>query len=152
MTGSTRPGDLRAQLRRPAVDEDFALACALARVKSPPGGMLFRWKPKVGEDRRLTPGMGDAAPRRRCGEIASAKVFGAFRASSIVAAALPDPPKEDEAARLSGLKQSIGASANFLANTPAVARGSYLHPLVQAAFTDATLDPAGLSPALRGPG
>jgi DNA topoisomerase-1 len=53
-------------------------------------------------------------------------------------------PQGDDAARAALLKQSIKATASFLTNTPAVARGSYVHPLVQAAFTDTTLDPASL--------
>ena len=39
-------------------------------------------------------------------------------------------------ARKAVLKQSIERSANFLQNTPAVARGSYVHPLVQEAFVE----------------
>jgi DNA topoisomerase-1 len=124
--------------------DDAPLARALALLKSQPGEMLFRWRGKDGEECCLTADAVNAALRQRCGEATSAKDFRTFRASSIVAGALQDLPRDDEAARSAALKQSINASASFLANTPTVARSSYVHPLVQEAFTDATFDPVPL--------
>lgn len=130
------------------VIEDAALARALAALKAQPGDMLFRWKSRDGEDCCLTADTVNAALRQRCGETTSAKDFRTFRASSIVAGALQDLPKDNITARNAALKQSIKESANFLANTPTVARASYVHPLVQAAFADAEFD---ATPLFTGP-
>lgn len=124
--------------------EDPALARALAILRAEPGDMLFRWKSKEGENRSLTAEDVNAALRQRFSDATSAKDFRTFRASSIVAGALQDVGAADITARKLALKQSIAASASFLQNTPTVARGSYVHPIVQAAFTDVTFDSASL--------
>jgi DNA topoisomerase-1 len=124
--------------------DDAPLARALAALKAQPGEMLFRWKSKEGEDGCLTADRVNAALRQRFGETTSAKDFRTFRASSIVAGALQDLPKDNITARNTALKQSIRESANFLSNTPTVARSSYVHPLVQAVFADAAFDAAPL--------
>jgi DNA topoisomerase I len=124
--------------------EDTALARALGLLKTQPGEMLFRWKNKDGEERSLTADDVNVALRRRFSDSTSAKDFRTFRASSIVAGALQEVAASDIAARKNMLKQSIKASASFLANTATVARSSYVHPDVQAAFTDETFDPAPL--------
>ncbi len=124
--------------------EDAALARALGLLKTQPGDMLFRWKTKDGEEQCLTAEDVNAALRQRFGESTSAKDFRTFRASSIVAGALQGVDPSDHIARRQALKQSIAASANFLQNTVTVCRSSYVHPAVQAAFTDETFDPAPL--------
>jgi DNA topoisomerase I len=124
--------------------EDAALARALALIRTQPGDMLFRWKDKEGEDHCLDADRVNAALRQLFTETASARDFRTFRASSIVAGALQDIDPDDVSARKERLKQSIRESARFLANTPTVAKGSYVHPLVQDAFTDVTFDPAPL--------
>jgi DNA topoisomerase I len=124
--------------------EDAPLARALALLKAQPGEMLFRWKNKDGEECCLTADTVNAALRQRFSENTSARDFRTFRASSISAGALRELTKDDAARRNAALKQSIRQSASFLANTPTVARGSYVHPLVQDAFTDDTFDPAPL--------
>jgi DNA topoisomerase I len=124
--------------------EDAALARALTLLKTQPGEMLFRWKGKDGEEHCLEAEEVNAALRQRFSETTSARDFRTFRASSIVAGALQEIDPANMAKRRDALKQSIKASARFLANTPTVARGSYVHPLVQDAFTDETFDPAPL--------
>ncbi len=42
--------------------------------------------------------------------------------------------------RAAALKQSIAASARFLADTPTVCKGSYVHPSLQEAFMDVAFD------------
>jgi DNA topoisomerase-1 len=80
--------------------------------------------------------------RRKRGGI-SARDFRTFRASAIVAGALqglgPEVRERDAA-----LRQAIRDSAQFLANTPTVARSSYVHPLVQEAFADKDFDSTSL--------
>jgi DNA topoisomerase-1 len=124
--------------------EDAPLARALGLLRTQPGEMLFRWKTREGEERRLTAEDVNAALRLRCGDSTSARDFRTFRASSIVAAGLQEAGASDVATRKNVLKQSIRASASFLANTPTVARASYVHPDVQAAFTEEGFDPAPL--------
>jgi DNA topoisomerase-1 len=124
--------------------EDTSLARALGLLKAQPGEMLFRWKNKDGDERCLTADDVNAALRQRFSSTTSAKDFRTFRASSIVAGALQGLDPTDAAARKAALQQSIRSSASFLQNTPTVARKSYVHPLVQNAFTDETFDHVSL--------
>jgi len=124
--------------------DDPQLARALDLLKTQPGAMLFRWKDKEGADHCLSADEVNAALRQRFSETTSARDFRTFRASSIVAGALQEVDPADMKKRKEALKQSIKESARFLANTPTVAKGSYVHPLVQAAFTDEQFDPAPL--------
>jgi DNA topoisomerase I len=128
--------------------DDPQLARALSLLKEQPGAMLFRWKDKEGAEHCLSADEVNAALRQRFSETTSARDFRTFRASSIVAGALQEVDPADMKKRKDALKQSIKESARFLANTPTVARGSYVHPLVQAAFTDEQFDP---SPLFTGP-
>src|SRR5262249_9985706 len=123
--------------------DDPPLARALAHLKAQPGEMLFRWKDKEGDDHCLSADAVNAALRQRFSDTTSARDFRTFRASSIVAGALQEAGKAP-AERRQALKHSIKESARFLANTPTVAKGSYVHPLVQTAFTDEAFDPAPL--------
>jgi DNA topoisomerase-1 len=124
--------------------DDPQLGRALQLLKAQPGEMLFRWKDKEGDDLCLQADGVNAALRQRFSETTSARDFRTFRASSIVAGALQELDLADMKKRKDVLKQSIKESARFLANTPTVAKGSYVHPLVQAAFTDEKFDPAPL--------
>jgi hypothetical protein len=72
------------------------------------------------------------------------------QASPIVADATPNTGPANAAARNTTRKQSIRSSANFLRNTPAVARKSHVHPLVQKAFTNETFDHTPLFTGLQG--
>lgn len=119
--------------------EDAPLARALAALKAQPGEMLFRWKDKAGEDQCLSADDVNMALRTRFGEGTSARDFRTFRASAIVAGALQGLGN-DVRARDAALRQAIRESSQFLANTPTVARSSYVHPLVQEAFSDADYD------------
>ncbi|HEX5766368.1 MAG TPA: hypothetical protein VFY27_12425 [Woeseiaceae bacterium] len=123
---------------------DPTLARALALLRAAPGELLFRWKDNDGVDRCLAAEDVNAALRQRFSDATSAKDFRTFRASSIVAGALQDITSTDLTARKQSLKHSIAESASFLQNTPTVARSSYVHPIVQAAFTDVTFEPAPL--------
>lgn len=128
--------------------EDASLARALGLLKAQPGEMLFRWKNKDGDERCLTADDVNAALRQRFAETTSAKDFRTFRASSIVAGAMQEAAKADKKARSDALKHSIKESARFLANTPTVCKASYVHPAVQAAFTDEAFD---ATPLFTGP-
>ncbi len=123
--------------------KDAALARALALLKTQPGEMLFRWRDKEGEDHCLSAEQVNAALREKFGEATSARDFRTFRASSIVAGALQEAG-ENQLGRNAMLKHSIAESARFLANTPTVAKGSYVHPSVQEAFTDTGIETASL--------
>ncbi len=101
-----------------------------------------------GEARRLTADDVNAALRSHFGGTTSARDFRNFRASSLTAGAMREIRDLDERQRGRSLKDAIRASSEFLANTPTVARQSYVHPLVQAKFVDVTFDP---TPLFSGP-
>jgi DNA topoisomerase-1 len=102
--------------------------------------MLFRWKQKAGVHLCLTAEAVNVALRERFGETTSAKDVRTFRASAIVAGALQDAGKEGSPPRLAVLWQAIREASEFLANTPAVCKSSYVHPHVQDAFGDEGFD------------
>lgn len=126
------------------VVEDKALARALGLLKAQPGEMLFRWKDKAGDDCCLSADRVNATLREKVGETASARDFRTFRASAIAAGAMQAAGTDEKKPRLALLRQAIRDASEFLANTPTVCKGSYVHPVVQEAFADEALDPAPL--------
>jgi len=114
--------------------DDPQLARALALLKEQPGEMLFRWKDKDGDDACLNADKVNAWLRERIGEETSARDFRTFRASAIAAGGLQELGDAPAAERKRVMMAGIRAASAFLANTPAVARRSYVHPAVQTAF------------------
>ncbi|SEQ35934.1 DNA topoisomerase-1 [Faunimonas pinastri] len=80
----------------------------------------------------------------------TAKDFRTFAASSTALAMLADaPPPESEYQKKRLLAKVMKSASERLANTPAVARASYVHPMVVAAFDEGRLSPAMLKGQLR---
>jgi DNA topoisomerase-1 len=123
--------------------EDAPLARALAQLKAEPGDMLFGWR-EGGEQRSLNADKVNAVLRSRFGETSSARDFRTFRASAIVAGHMRDLKGMSATARQKLLREAIRGASDYLANTPTVARGSYVHPVVQALYGEDGYDPAPL--------
>jgi DNA topoisomerase-1 len=146
----TRDGQVRLRFdgkggkRIQRVLDDPQLARALALLKSQPGEMLFRWKDKDGAERCLTAEEVNVFLRERFSDTTSARDFRTFRASALSLGMLQQFAGATGRERDLGLKLAIRTSSAFLANTPAVCRKSYVHPLVQAAFADEDFDPKPL--------
>jgi DNA topoisomerase IB len=126
-----------------------AATLTLSHLKEQPGRNAVQVEGRAhqgsgGGDRCLSAAEVNAALRQRFSETTPARDFRTFRASSIVAGALQEVDPADMKKRKDALKQSIKESARFPANTPTVAKGSYVHPLVQAAFADEQFDPSPL--------
>jgi DNA topoisomerase-1 len=80
----------------------------------------------------------------------TAKDFRTFAASAQALAALCEAARpETETARKSLVVSVIKQASRRLANTPAVTRSSYVHPLIIEAFGAGTLDPSILGGTLR---
>jgi DNA topoisomerase-1 len=124
--------------------EDAPLARAVALLRAAPGEMLFRWKDAEGADRCLTADDVNTALRSRFGETSSARDFRTFRASAITAGMMRGAGELTGGQRERLLREAVRFSAEFLANTPTVARKSYVHPAVQARMLDEAFDPAPL--------
>ncbi len=132
------------RIRRTIADPD--LAAALARLREAGGSDLFSWG--RGGDALLTADDVNAHLHAAAGGQTSARDFRTLRASAHVAGAMQgaggDPARD--------LRAAIGQAADYLANTRAVCRASYVHPAVQAAFLDDALERASLfaGPPRRG--
>ena len=117
---------------------DPELANALARLREAGGADLFSWGKAA--DEMLTADDVNAWLHAHVNDGASARDFRTFRGSAIAAGALQEADSNPARA----LRAAIRRAAEFLANTEAVCRSSYVHPLVQSAFQDEALDRAGL--------
>lgn len=115
--------------------EDAELAAALARLREAGGAGLFSWG--RGADAMLGAEDVNAWLHAYAGPQTSARDFRTFRGSAIAAAALQSSGEPDAA---KALRAAIRRAAQFLANTEAVCRSSYVHPIVQSAFMDEALD------------
>lgn len=110
--------------------DDPPLASALSRLREARGPNLFCWA-KDGESCLNAEDVNDYL-HREAGDAVSAKDFRTFRASALVLDAMEEEaPPTDKA-----LRGAIKTAAEFLANTPAVCRSNYVHPLVQTACQD----------------
>jgi len=114
--------------------EDPALARALGRLKAETGGLIFSWR-EDGRVRSIDADAVNAALRQRLGDMTSARDFRTFRASALAAGHVRDIDGLSPAARKRLLNEAVRRASGYLANTPTVARTSYIHPAVQAIFT-----------------
>jgi DNA topoisomerase-1 len=85
----------------------------------------------------------NADVRRRTGGEFSAKDFRTLHGTAVAAVSLARTgPRDTAAARKRAVADAVGAAADELANTPAVARGSYVDPrLIDAYEGGVTIDP-----------
>jgi DNA topoisomerase I len=122
-------------LRRRIHVEDPAIARAVRRARAMPGPRLFQYQD--GDRRRaLTSKDVNQYLRETIGEQFSAKDFRTWAATAWCALLLAaeEPPASPTAAKRT-IAAAIREVAERLGHTPAVCRGSYIHPLVIEAFT-----------------
>ena len=105
-----------------------------------PGQLLFQWEDDDGSLRPITSTDVNDYLRRSTGLDVTAKTFRTWGATLLAAsgfAALPPPTTVRR--RNIAVKAVIEVVADELGNTPAVARNSYIHPVVFTAYEDGTL-------------
>lgn len=125
--------------------DDKRLLRIVRRVQQLPGQRLFQYIDDDGALRPVDSGMVNEylhAAGSGPGQEFSAKNFrtwgGTVEAAGILART-PLPRKGGETARRSVLAQAVSAVADILGNTPAVCRGSYIHPRVLSGWLDGSL-------------
>ena len=103
-----------------------------------PGYELFKYLDEAGEKHVVDSGDVNAYLQETTGEAFSAKDFRTWAGTVITSELLceDDCPNTDEA-RKKVITASIKGVAEHLGNTPAVARSSYVHPLVLERFQQA---------------
>lgn len=128
---------------------DRRLVRIVRRVQQLPGQRLFQYIDDDGQRQPVDSGMVNEYLHAACGDGQvhefSAKDFrtwgGTVHAARILACT-PQPGKGGERARRSVLAKAIGEVAAILGNTPAVCRGSYIHPRVLEGWLDGSLQRA----------
>ena len=125
--------------------DDRRLMRIVRRVQQLPGQRLFQYIDDDGELRPVDSGMVNEYLHAACSASTqefSAKDFrtwgGTVHAARILAGT-PLPVTGGETARRSAMAQAVAEVARILGNTPAVCRGSYIHPRVLAGWLDGSL-------------
>ena len=119
---------------------DPILLTRLRHLKSHGRKHLFAFRDHKKRRCKLTASDLNAYLREAAGKRVTAKDFRTFAATAQALAALCESvPPESEAGRKRLVGSVMRETAETLANTPAVARSSYVHPLVIAAFADERL-------------
>ena len=119
---------------------DARLARTLARLLALPGRRLFQYRDTAGTIRQVHAQEVNAFLRNVVGRRISLKDFRMLTASSGALAALSNvAPANSERARRSQLKTAMTSVAEELANTPAIARKSYVHNAIVEAFEEGKL-------------
>lgn len=116
---------------------DRSLASFVRKCQDLPGQHLFRWVDDEGEAHPVTSGDVNAYIREAMGGDFTAKHFRTWGASVLAFGTLADADGDIS------LKTMLGPVVDALGNTPAIARKSYVHPLLidlvkdgQSAFRD----------------
>ncbi|QRP63290.1 DNA topoisomerase IB [Rhodanobacter sp. FDAARGOS 1247] len=128
---------------------DRRLVRIVRRVQQLPGQRLFQYIDDDGQRQPVDSGMVNDYLHAACGNGQehefSAKDFrtwgGTVHAARILAGT-PLPRKGGEQARRSALAKAVAEVAAILGNTPAVCRGSYIHPRVLEGWLDGSLQRA----------
>jgi DNA topoisomerase-1 len=123
--------------------KDAALAAAIAKVKTIPGKRLLIYRDPEGRPRAIRTEQINAYLREVTGTVVSAKDFRTLHASAMAGEELArlDPGPSDTA-RKRQVAEVIKRVAQFLQNTPAICRKSYVAPQLIALFDKGRL--AGL--------
>lgn len=120
--------------------EDARLADAIRRVKQVPGKRLLMYRDEEGKARALRTDDLNRYLRSAADAPVTAKDFRTLHASALAAEALAKmAPGETPTARkrqMSGVTKNV---AEFLRNTPAITRASYIAPCLFKMFEDRTL-------------
>jgi DNA topoisomerase-1 len=134
---------------RKAIRDPILLA-RLRRLKQLGKKRLFAFRDADGRACYLTARDLNEYLREAAGEPVTAKDFRTFAASALALAALCEVDRPDTGSARKRLVAAVmRAASEKLANTPAVTRSSYVHPLVVDAFEDERLQPAMLGGPMR---
>ena len=127
-------GKSHVQHRKVLVDPDLAMV--MKDLASFPGGRkLFRYTDEAGKPRAVTPGQVNSYLKSATDPIFSAKDFRTWGGTLLAALELADiGPAEDEKEIKKNIVRAVKRVAEELGNTPAVCRGSYIHPAVLQAY------------------
>jgi DNA topoisomerase IB len=127
---------------------DKRLARIVHRMQQLPGQRLFQYLDDDGRRQPIDSGEVNAYLRDVCGDDFSAKDFrtwgGTVQAAGVLACT-PLPERGGERARRAALAVAVKQVAATLGNTPAVCRGSYIHPQIIEGWQD-----GGLAQAIAG--
>src|SRR4029078_4311808 len=105
-----------------------------------PGALLFEYVDADGGCHPVQSNDVNDYLRDASGMDATAKDFRTWRATCLAASLLADmPAPATERAAQSGMKEVATIVSETLRNTPAVARASYIHPMIVDRYTDGTL-------------
>ena len=125
---------------------DRRLIQMVRRVQQLPGQRLFQYIDDDGHLQPVDSGMVNGYLRAACGGTNSVgfsakdfRTWGGTVHAARVLARTPLPKKGGDAARRSTLAHAIKQVADVLGNTPAVCRGSYIHPRVLEGWLDGSL-------------
>jgi DNA topoisomerase-1 len=129
---------------------DARLAKIVKRCQELPGQELFQYLDDEGRRHRITSADVNAYLREVTGGDYTAKDFRTWAGTLLAADALRDLGAEREAAASERARKGIVVRAievvsGHLGNTPAVCRGSYIHPAILAAHADGRLATVGQS-------
>lgn len=117
------------------------LVHAVSVLKSLPGRRLFQYRTDDGDVRPVSSAQVNAFLRDLAGTSISLKDFRTLLASAAVMDSLARvQPAESERARRKQVLEAIRATAEELANTPAICRKSYVHETVVTAFEKGILE------------
>jgi DNA topoisomerase-1 len=127
---------------------DARLAKIVKRCQELPGQRLFQYLDHAGRRRTVTSADVNAYLREVTGGDYTAKDFRTWAGSLLAADTLRDLSAQREAAtseraRKGIIVRAVEAVAGHLGNTPAVCRGSYIHPAILTAHTDGRLATIG---------
>jgi DNA topoisomerase-1 len=120
--------------------QDRRLARIIKRCQDMPGQRLFQYEDEDGNRRHVGSAEVNDYLRETAGEDYTAKDFRTWAGTVIAAGALrhiPRPETDADASR--DMLAAIDAVADDLGNTRAVARASYIHPAVFAAYQEGSL-------------
>ncbi|MGH2477136.1 MAG: DNA topoisomerase IB, partial [Candidatus Limnocylindrales bacterium] len=119
---------------------DRRLAALIRRCQELPGQELFQYLDEDGEARDIASDDVNAYLREISGGDYTAKDFRTWAGTVLAYRALRALQPEDHGpAARRNVVQAIRETADRLGNTPAVARGSYVHPAVLEAYLDGSL-------------
>jgi DNA topoisomerase-1 len=119
---------------------DQRLARIVERMQDLPGEELFTWVDDDGDVRSVDSGDVNAYIRELAGSDFSAKDFRTWAGTVIAATLLLNMGAADsERAAKRNVVEAVKQVAGFLGNTPAIARKSYIHPVVLESYMDGSL-------------
>lgn len=118
-----------------------SLVRAVELLRRSPGRRLFQYRDDTGQTRAVTSSEVNAFLREIAGVRISLKDFRTLIASAAVMESLArTTPATSARARNRQIMQAVRASAEDLANTPAICRKSYVHATIVTAFEEGLLE------------